>query len=403
MKATDLVRFSARSLQGHRLRSLLSLAGVAIGVASVMLLTSLGEGARLYITGEFASLGSNLIIVVPGKTETEGEAPIFSEAPHDLTLADTEALLRRSHHVARAAPISLGTAMAAHGGVMREVTVIGTTADFQKIRSIELSIGRFLPEGEVDRSARVCVIGAKIHRELFAGQNPLGEILRIGQERFKVIGVMASRGTSLGMDLDEIVDIPVSAALGLFDRRGLFRVFVEARTNEEIDAAASDIVSIIKERHDGVEDITIIRQDSVLSSLGKILSVLTAALVAIGAVSLAVAGIGIMNVMLVSVTERTAEIGLLRALGAQRSQVIQVFLVEASILSSAGGVLGILSGYGLAAVVRSIWPVLPARPPDWAVVAGAVVAIGVGLGFGAMPARRAALLDPKLALGRKGA
>ena len=403
MSTADLLRFSTRSLRGHRLRSVLSIAGVAIGVASVMLLTSLGEGARRFITGEFAALGSNLIIVVPGKSETEGEAPIFSEAAHDLTLADAEALLRRSPRIARVAPISLGTATAAYGGRMRDVTVVGTTAEFQLIRKLQVAVGRYLPEEEVDRGARVSVIGAKIQRELFAGENPLGEILRIGEERYKVIGVNAPRGMSIGMDLDEVVYIPVSAALRLFDRRSLFRIFVEVRANDQLDAAAADIVSILKERHDGAEDVTIIRQDSVLSSLAKILNVLTAALAAIAAISLAVAGIGIMNVMLVSVTERTAEIGLLRAVGAGRIQILELFLVEASLLSCGGGALGILAGYGLAAVVREIWPALPAYPPTWAVVAGAIVAIGVGLGFGAVPARRAAGLDPKLALGRRRA
>lgn len=403
MNTVDLVRFSARSLGGHRLRASLSLTGVAIGVASVILLTSLGEGARLYLTGEFAALGSNLLIVVPGKTETEREAPLFSEAPHDLTLQDTEAILRRSPRIVRAAPISLGSAMAAHGGREREVTVVGTTADFQTIRKIQVTTGRYLPPGEVERSIRVCVVGSKVHRELFAGGNPLGEILRIGNERFKVIGAMAPRGMSLGMDLDNMVQIPVAAALALFDRRGLFRIFVEARSHEELRAASDDIVSILKARHEGVEDITVIQQDSIIASLGKILGALTVVLGAIAAISLAVAGIGIMNVMLVSVTERTGEIGLLKALGAESRQVFQVFLVEASLLSIAGGVLGLLAGYGLAALVRYVWPAFPAEPPPWAVVAGVAVAIGVGLGFGSVPARRAARLDPRAALGRRAA
>ena len=398
MNAPDLLRFATTALSGHRLRSALSLTGVAIGVASVMLLTSLGEGARRYIAGEFAALGSNLIIVVPGKTETEGEAPLFSEAAHDLTLADSHALARRSPRITRVAPLTLGTTTASHGNRMREVTVVGTTTEFQKIRKIQVSMGRFLPEEEVERGARVCVIGATIERELFEGANPLGEVLRIGEERFKIIGVNAPRGQSLGMDLDEIVDVPVSAAMALFDERSLFRIFVEVRTNEEVAAAADDIVSILKERHDGVEDVTIIRQDSVIASLSKILNVLTAALAAIAAVSLAVAGIGIMNVMLVSVSERTAEIGLLRALGAAQGQVLSLFLVEATLLSVIGGALGIVSGYALAAGVRAIWPNFPAHPPGWAVATGVIVAIGVGLGFGAIPARRAAHLDPKIAL-----
>ena len=402
MSPVELLRFSGRSLRAHRLRSGLSLLGVAIGIASVMVLTSLGEGARAYVVGQFASLGSNLVIVVPGKTETQAEAPLFSEAPHDLTIQDAQALARHSHRIARVAPITFGTAMAAHGERQREVLVLGTTAEMLAIRKLQVAAGRFLPEGDLDRGSRVCVIGATVQGELWGDENPLGTIVRIGQERYKVIGVLGPRGTSLGMDFDEVVEIPVQSALALFDRRGLFRIMAEVRSHEEIDAAAKEAVAILKERHEGIEDVTIIKQDSVLSAFGRILRVLTAALAAIAAISLAVAGIGIMNVMLVSVSERTGEIGLLKALGAERGQIFGVFLVEASVLSSAGGVLGVLSGYALSALVRSLWPALPAEPPGWAVASALVVAAVIGVGFGSIPARRAARLDPVLALARRG-
>ncbi len=213
MSAADLLRFSTRALRGHRLRSTLSLGGVAIGVASVMLLTSLGEGARRYITGEFAALGSNLIIVVPGKTETEGEAPIFSE-----TAARSDGRRCGGAAAALAAHRPRGPDLARHGNgrarrAERDVTVIGTTAEFQKIRKIQVSVGRFLPEGEVDRSAASASSAPRSSASCSSGENPLGEILRIGEERFKVIGVNAARGMSIGIDLDEVVDIPVSAAL----------------------------------------------------------------------------------------------------------------------------------------------------------------------------------------------
>jgi len=403
VSALELLRFAAGALRGHRLRTILSVLGVAIGVASVMVLTSLGEGARGYITGEFMSLGSNLLIVLPGKTETEAEAPIFSQAPHDLTLADMEDFVRRSPRVRRAAPILLGTAFAAHGERRREVSVIGTTAEMLPIRRMSMAIGRFLPEGELERGARVCVIGTKIKQELFPDENPLGTVLHVGGERFKVIGVMAPRGVSLGFDLDDMVEMPVSAAMSLFDRTTLFRIFVEARSHDELDAAAKDIVGVLKERHEGVEDVTVIKQDSLLSAFGKILSVLTGALAAIAAVSLGVAGIGIMNVMLVSVNERTGEIGLLKALGAGSRQILGAFLLEASVLSTIGGALGVLGGYALAALIRYHWPVLPAVPPGWAVVSALVVAVGVGLAFGALPARRASRLDPVAALAKRGA
>jgi len=401
MSLVDLLRFAAGSLRGHRLRTALSVIGVGIGIASVMVLTSLGEGARVYVTGEFKSLGSNLVIVVPGKTETEGEAPLFSQAPRDLTLDDAQAVLRRCVRARRVAPLLLGSAMAAHGEKQREVTVFGTTGDMLAMRQMKMQTGRFLPTGDLDRSARVCVIGSKLLQELYGGANPLGTVIRIGQERFKVIGVLASRGTSLGFDMDEVVEIPVGAALALFNRTTLFRILVEIRSHEEIDAAALEVKSILKERHDGVEDVTIIKQDSIVKAFDKILSVLTAALAGIAAVSLGVAGIGIMNVMVVSVSERTSEIGLLKALGAERGQILAAFFAEAALLSTFGGVLGVAAGYGITAIARRLWPALPAHAPSWAVVAAVVVAVGMGLVFGALPARRAGGLDPVTALARR--
>lgn len=400
MSLVELFRFAAEAVRGHRLRTLLSIVGVTIGIASVMVLTSLGEGARAFVSGEFQSLGSNLLIVLPGKTETEGEAPIFSQAPHDLTLADAEALVRRAPRVRRVAPLAFGSAMVVYGERRRQINVIGTTAAMQPIRHMEIFVGRFLPDEDLQRSARVCVIGSKVQHELFEGENPLGEILRIGGERYKVIGVLAPRGMSIGLDMDDLVEIPVAAAMSLFDTTTLFRIFVEVRSHDEMDEAAREVRGILEARHDGVEDITVIKQDSLVAAFDKILSVLTAALVAIAAISLAVAGVGIMNVMLVSVNERTPEIGLLKALGAESGQVLAAFLTEAAILSSLGGLCGILTGYALTALARWLWPVLPAHVPAWAVLTAVVVAITVGLVFGALPARRASRLDPVLALGR---
>ncbi len=402
MSFFDLLRYAAASLRGHRLRTALSVLGVGIGIASVMVLTSLGEGARAFVSGEFMSIGSNLLIVVPGKTETEGEAPIFSQAPHDLTLDDAQAVLRHCVRARRVAPALLGSAIAAHDGKQREVNVFGTTGEMLAIRQMKMQAGRYLPSGEMERSARVCVIGSKLVQELYGGANPLGTVLRVGQERFKVIGVLAPRGTSLGFDMDEVVEIPVGAAMALFDKTTLFRILVEVRSHEEIDAAAVEVTAVLKERHDGVEDVTIIKQDSVVKAFDQILTVLTAALAGIAAVSLGVAGIGIMNVMLVSVSERTSEIGLLKALGAGRGQILAAFVAEAALLSSFGGVLGVAGGYGITALTRTVWPALPAHAPSWAVVAAVVVAIGMGLVFGALPARRAGALDPVAALARHG-
>ena len=394
MRAGDLFGFAGAALRGHRLRSTLSLLGVAIGVASVILLTSLGEGARLYVQGEFLALGSNLLIIIPGKNETTGGLNLPLPAPRDLTLDDADALRRRLRGARHVAPLALGEAIAKAGDLTRTVGVGGTTAEFMPLRKIHLRMGRYLPAGDDQRGERVCVIGAKLQDELFLGRNPLGETLRLGEARFKVIGVMSPRGVSLGTDLDEVVHVPVSQAMDLFDVRGLSQEMVELASHEEIEGAKTRAIALLKERHDGFEDVTITTQDAVLTSFNRILALLTASLAGIAAISLSVAGIGIMNVMIVSVSERTREIGLLKAVGVTAPQVLLAFLVEAALLSSAGGLVGVAVGVGGTRLVQAVYPSFPMAPPSWAVPAAVIVSTSVGLLFGALPARRAARLDP---------
>ena len=401
MTARDLVTFSAGALRGHRLRTGLSLTGVAIGVASVVLLTSLGEGARLYVAGEFASLGTNLLIVLPGKTETAGVTPFLTGAPHDLTLEDGEAIARRVRSVRALAPISRGTAPARHAGRRRDVIVTGTTAEFLGVRHVALQTGRFLPPYGADNEPHVCVLGAKVRNELFGAANPLGEIVRLGDERFRVIGVLAPRGMSLGMDMDDMAYVPVGRAMKMFNQAGLFRLLVEVRSRDALAPAEEAVRRVLMERHDGDDDVTILTQDSVLASFGRILGLLTAALAGIAAISLTVAGLGIMNVMLVAVAERTREIGLLKALGVTRRQVVAVFLVEAVLLSTAGGAVGLGAAFAGAGILRGLYPSFPVQPPGWAVAAAVLVSLTVGLLFGVAPARRAARLDPVVALARR--
>jgi putative ABC transport system permease protein len=401
MRTLDLLRFSAGGLRGHRLRTALSIVGVAIGVASVIMLTSLGEGARRYVTGEFASLGSNLLIIVPGKTETHGGVPFVDSAPHDLTLEDADALLRRVPSIVRVAPLVLGTGPAEVGERSRVVTVIGTNHEMLAIRHLRMGVGRFLPPET--RDAPVCVLGAVVQRELFGNQSPLGRTVRIGDWRFRVIGVLAPRGTSIGLNLDEVVAVPVETAMRAFNRPNLFRVLAEVRSHRDLAAARAATLAALTERHGGAEDVTVLTQDAVLATFGQILGVLTAALAGIAAISLTVAGIGIMNVMLVSVSERTREIGLLKAVGVTGLQIVLVFLLEAAMISTAGGVLGLGAGIAAGTLFRRIVPEFPVQPPGWAVAAALVVSVAVGLFFGGLPARRAARLDPVSALTRKRA
>jgi putative ABC transport system permease protein len=399
MSAIDMLRFSGGALRGHGLRSGLSLLGVAIGVASVIVLTSLGEGARLFLTDQFASLGTNLIIVMPGKTETTGMAPIAGGVPRQLTLDDAEAVARGVSEVRTVAPLALGEAPARYGQRQRDITVVGTTSELPRIRQLEMRLGRYLPEGKAQQGARVCVIGPDIQRELFQGTNPLGEFLRLGEVRFLVIGVMGPRGTTLGMDMDEVVHVPVRSSMKLFNRPGLSHMYVEVNSPEQIEAAEAEVARVIRERHGGEDDITMLTQKAMLSSFARILLALTTAIGGIAAISLSVAGIGIMNVMLVSVSERTAEIGLLKALGASRGQILTAFLVEAAILSCSGGLVGLAVGFGLGRAFVAIYPAFPVQPPVWAVYGAILLSVLVGVTFGLLPARRAARMDPVTSLG----
>lgn len=397
MSPADIATFTWRALSRHGLRTGLSLLGVAVGVTAVVLLTALGEGARRYVVDQFASIGSNLLIVVPGKVETTGGVPGVGGAPNDLTLGDAEALGRRIASARTVTPIAAGTESVSHGARSREVALIGTTASFLEARRLEMGQGRFLPEGELRRGRPVAVLGGKTADELFPGESPLGEVVRVGEWRFRVVGVLASQGTQLGVNVDEVVIVPVATAMRMLNRTSLFRVLVSVAPGADLEVVEERVVELLAERH-GEEDVTVLTQDSVVGAVTGILDALNLAVAAIAAISLAVAGIGILNVMLVSVAERTGEVGLLKALGAGRRQILGVFLVEAVILSSAGGAVGLAAGYGAARLLARLFPALPASPPAWAVAAALALAVAVGATFGLLPARRAARLDPVEAL-----
>ena len=400
MKPADTLRFATRAATGYPLRTFLMVLAMSIGVAAVVVLTALGDGARRYVVNEFASLGSNLVIVLPGRSETGGFNPAnaITSTPRDLTVADAQALTRASA-VLRTAPITVGTSEAAYGGKLRDVTIVGATPDYLKLRRMELAQGRFLPEE--DPNAAVAVIGAKIQAELFGGEPAIGHVLRIGDRRVRIIGVLGSTGQGLGMNADEVVILPVAVAQTMFDTNTLFRILVEAKGRAAIEQAREQTLEILKARHDGEEDVTVITQDAVLATFDRILGTLTYGVAGIAAISLAVAGILVMNVMLVAVTQRTGEIGLLKALGAEAAAIRNAFLAEAALLSATGALVGYLLGQAGAFALRTALPVLPAYPPDWAVIAALATALGTGLLFGVMPARRAAQLDPVQALAKR--
>jgi len=398
MRAPDLLRFAFASLTGARTRTLLMLLAMSIGVASVVVLTALGEGARRYVVGEFAQLGSHLLIMLPGRSETTGAAPpLFGETPRDLTLEDALALLRE-RSIARVAPLTVGNAPVSHGSREREVTVIGATHDFFPIRHLDIGAGQPLPVMDVERASNIAVLGSGLRRELFGSKGALGQWIRINDRRFRVIGIIAEGGESLGQNLDDMVVIPVAAAQSLFNAPSLFRVLIQARSEQDIERAKAAARDIIRERHDGEDDVTLITQDALLSTFDRILRALTYTVGGIAAISLGVAGILIMNVMLVAVSQRVAEIGLLKALGAAETQVLRLFLVEAVMLAGVGALLGVVLALISIITLRHLFPVFPIAAPLWAPLAAIGVALGTGLLFGVLPARRAARLDPVRAL-----
>jgi putative ABC transport system permease protein len=402
MRAADIARFAVGAAVGNRLRTVLLMLAMSIGVAAVVVLTALGDGARRYVINEFASLGSNLVIVLPGRTQTGGFSPqnVITGTPRDLTIEDARAVTRLSA-VKRAAPLAVGTSEISAGGRLREALVVGTTAEYIEVRALALSHGKFLPEEDWARGGPVIVLGAKMRADLFGGAPAVGQFVRIGDRRFRVIGALASSGTGLGMNTDELAFVPVATAQQLFNSNTLFRILVEARNRDAIPIAKQQVLDLIKARHGGEEDVTVITQDAVLATFDRLLGTLTLGVAGIAAISLAVAGILVMNVMLVSVSQRTSEIGLLKALGATEGAVRDAFLTEAAMLSA----LGALIGYGLgqlgALIIRALYPALPAYPPQWAVIAALGTALVTGLLFGALPAKRAAALDPVTALAKR--
>ena len=387
MKWIDLIRLATRACVRAPAR------------AAVLVLTSLGEGARRYIHDEFAALGTNLVMVFPGRNETVGASPaMFSGGtPRDLTIADSTALLR-SAAVRRVAPIVIGQAKASVGSRERDVQVLGATDSLIAIRHWRMAQGRFLPAGDPERGKNVAVLGPKVRRELFGARPALGEWIRLGDRRFRVIGILATSGRSIGLDVQELVILPVAAAQTVLNAPSLFRIMIEARSRGAIDRAREDAVRTLRERHQGEDDVTVVTQDAVLATFDRVLRALTLTVAGIGAISLAVAGILIMNVMLVSVSQRTEEIGLLKALGSPRRAIVALFLAEALLLSSAGAALGLGLGQAVSLALARLHPALAMGTPWWAILAAGATALSTGLAFGVLPARRAAALDPVAAL-----
>ena len=356
MRSTDLLRFDFQVLSRHRFRTVMMLIAMSIGVAAVNVLTGLGEGAKSFVLGEFNMLGKNTLIILPGKKETVGGMPpITGEAPREITLQDAESLLRVPG-VVRVAPLIVGIAQVSYGDRNRDVMIAGTTA------------------------------------------SALGQWLKAGDRRFRVIGILDMKGQALGTDMNDVMIISVASAQALFNQEGLFRVMVEGQSPETQEKTKQRLIAAMAQRHDGEEDVTIITQDSILSAFNKILDTMTLAVAGIGAISLLVAGILIMNVTLISVTQRTREIGLLKAIGAADRDVLAIFLTEAVLMAAFGAALGLTISEAALFAGRLLYPDVAFHTPTWALLLSVSVAMLTALIFAWGPSRRAARLEPVNAL-----
>jgi len=394
----ELLRLALLAVTAHRLRSALSVLGIAIGIAAVILLTSLGEGIRVFVISEFTQFGTNLIAINPGKSDTTGGNPVAMVGSiRPLRIEDAEAL-SRIPQAQKVMPVAFGNARVEHGERGRSVLVYGVTSDMPEVWRFTVRQGQFLPPGDPRHGGAVAVLGSKLKREVFGDANVLGERIRIGGRPFRVIGVMQPKGNFLNIDLDDTVFMPVSQALTLLNRDGLIEIDVAYHKAQETSEVLAAIRRVLLDRHDGNEDFTMTTQQSMLDTLGKIIGMVTAAVGAIGSISLVVGAIGILTMMWISVNESTAEIGLLRALGARRGQVLAFFLLQAALLATAGGALGVGAGLGIIQVLHLALPALPVSTPIEYVIAALLLSFVVGLLSGVLPARRAAALDPIEAL-----
>ena len=397
IRPSDSLHLALRAIAAHRLRSFLTLLGIAVGIAAVILLTSIGEGIHRFVLSEFTQFGTNLVSVAPGKIKTSGPAPSgIPSSVRPLTLDDAQALSRLPHITGMVAVVWGNTEVRGNGR-MRRTTINGVTADMPHVYQIKVSSGQFLPKEEADSARPFVVLGAKLKTELFGAENPLGARLSVGHLQFRVIGVLEAKGQFLGIDLDDAAYIPTSRALELYNRDGMMKI--DLSYEEGIPAAriSQSITSTLKARH-GREDFTLTTQEDMLRTLSNILDVLTMAVGALGSISLLVGGVGIVTIMTIAVTERTSEIGLLVALGAPRRTILGLFLGEAVALSAIGGLLGLVLGFVLAQLIHLLVPALPVHTPVAFVMIAELIAMTIGLLAGVLPARRAARLDPVEAL-----
>lgn len=395
MQPLDWTRWILRALESSRMRSLLTATGIAIGICAVTLLTSIGEGIRVYLLDSFSQFGTRIVTVTPGRAETLGGAGLLATV-RPLSLEDALSL-RRLPHTEAVVPVILGTSKIEAGRYQRDTDVYAVGPDMPTAWRFRVAQGRFLPDDGLRNSRYFTALGAKVKEELFHGRNALGEYVRIGGSRFQVIGVMEPKGQLLGFDLDDAIYIPTDLGQAMFNREGLMEIDLVFRASTTSRQYSERIRAYLKERH-GDEDFTLFTQEDMLASLDKILTMLKFAIGAIGSVALLVGGVGVLTIMSTALGERIEEIGLLRALGATRRQVLLLFLGEAVLLAALGGALGLLAVLALVLLARAALPGLPIAIEPLYLLLSLALSCGVGLLAGIVPALNAANLDPIEAL-----
>jgi len=401
MSYLESIFVALRSLSQNKVRSFLTTLGVIIGVMSVILLISLGEAAQDYIEQQFAGMGSNVIVVSPGKQETTSDMFVVTAGSfHKLTHENAKEIKRRGQGIRGVSGNVFGAAQIRNGAKQRNCLVIGCTEDFDEIRQLKTQVGRFIDAGDVERNRRVAVIGRTARYELFGNKQALNQSISINRRKHKVVGILEERGVTLGINLDDLVIVPLPSGQQIFHggKDELFEIVVSARTPQDIKPAIASIKKTLIEAHDYVEDFTITDQDGMMGSLSKIFDMLRFMLAGIASISLLVGGIGIMNIMLVSVRERIREVGIRKAVGAKKHDVGLQFLIEAVTLSVCGGMIGVLIGWLGTVVIHFVYPSLPVALSMWSVTVSFTFSLSVGVFFGVYPALKAASVDPVEAL-----
>lgn len=397
MRPFDVLGLAMRALSMHRLRTLLTALGTGVGVAAVVLLTSIGEGTHDFIEHEATRFGTHFLVVTPGRTQTFGGPPgMNTNTIRPLTLEDAQAI-GQLDSVAAVAPGVFGLAEVEWKGLKRNVMALGTGPQLPKIFSFEIASGRFLPNEEMLAARPLAVLGSKLKNELFGAGNALGEHIRVSGHRFRVVGVLADVGTTVGFDLNDIAFVPVKHAMEIYNVSGVQEVDVRYRDDRPASEAEGDIRRLLTARH-GAADFTITTQDQMLATMRVILSAITSAVAALGGISLVVGGVGIFTIMTISVQERVFEIGLLRSLGARRREVRRLFLAEALALGAAGGLLGLVMGQFTAWFLEAVFPVIPVSVSAIYAITAVILAVLIGVLAGVAPAVRAAGMNPVLAL-----